>query len=137
MKYICLVYHDGSQLDDITDQDFEEIFRGCGRWVGELGAENHVFSAGLQSTSTAATIRARDGKVAVTDGPFAETKEWLGGFTVLEANSMDEAIEKASKLAATSRSTIEVRPIIDEDAELKDPVDQRIDRIRRRMKVSL
>lgn len=134
MKYICLVYHDGSNLEEITDQDFKDIFKGCDQWVGELGnAGKHVFSAGLQSTNTAATIRKQDGKVTVTDGPFSETKEWLGGFTVLEADSREEAIEKASKLASISRSTVEVRPLIDDNATLTDPVDQRVARIRREM----
>src|SRR5512142_1884657 len=99
MKYICLVYHKGSNPEHISDEEFEDIFRECDRWVGNLARDGkHVFSAGLQSTRTGRTVRAEDGKLATTDGPFAETKEWLGGFTVLEAENMEEAVDQASKL---------------------------------------
>ena len=134
MKFICLVYHNEDNLEEITDADFSQMFKACDDWVGELQAKDcHVFSAGLQSTRTAVTVRKRNGERIVTDGPFAETKEWLGGFTVIEADSMNDAIEEASKLASASRSTVEVRPVMDARSELTDPVDKRVAAIRRHM----
>src|SRR6266700_1570301 len=80
----------------------------CGEWIEDLErGGHHVYSAGLQSVRTAVTIRSRDGQVSVTDGPFTETKEFLGGFTLIEARDMNEAIRLASRLPAARIGSIE------------------------------
>jgi hypothetical protein len=86
----------------------------------------HVFSAGLRSSRSARTVRERNGKLSVTDGPFAETKEYLGGFTLLEASDLNEAIQIASRLPAARLGSIEVRPILEPNVELTDTLDQKI-----------
>jgi hypothetical protein len=130
MKYACLVYHDPRKLADLPESEqLAAIVAECeaaGAWKAELekGAR-HVFSAGLQSVHTAATLRNSNGKLAIKDGPFAETKEFLGGFTIIEARDFSEALQLASKLASALMS-VEVRPVLDGDAVLTDPLDQKI-----------
>jgi hypothetical protein len=126
MKYICLVYHDAKSLD-IPQGELEARVRDCGAWVEDLAkGGQHVLSAGLQSVETATTLRSRNGKVSVTDGPFAETKEFLAGFTLLEARDLNEAIRQASKLAACSQGSIEVRPLLELGVEMTNPLDRKI-----------
>jgi hypothetical protein len=86
---------------------------------------HHVFSAGLQSANTAVTVRNNNGKVSMTDGPFAETKEFLGGFTIIEARDLNEVLQLVSKFASPLM-TVEVRPLFDANAELADPLDKKI-----------
>ena len=83
-----------------------------------------MFSEGLQAATTATTLRKRNGEIVVTDGPFAETKEVLGGFTILEARDLNEAILQGMKLAEACRGTVEVRPVFDPMGELTDPMDK-------------
>src|ERR1700687_957373 len=111
MKYICLVYHEEKKLDALTQDELDALVGECGVWVEELDkGGHHVFSAGLQSIRTATTVRNRNGKLTMTDGPFAETKEFLGGFTILNARDLNEAIQLASKLPAARLGSIDVRP---------------------------
>ena len=127
MKYICLVYHDPKQLHSISSPDLESIVKNVDVWLGELEAGGkHVFSAGLQSPSTATSFRERDGDTLMTDGPFAETKECLGGFTIIEARDLNEALQQGSKLARACGGTVEVRPLMDPNGELTDPFDQKL-----------
>ncbi len=127
MNYICLVYQDEKKLESTPEADFDAIVGECGEWVGELEkGGNHVYSTGLQSVRTAATLRLRDGKVSVTDGPFAETKEVLAGFTILQARDLNEAIQLASKLPAVQLGSVEVRPVLDAGTDVTDPLDQKI-----------
>jgi hypothetical protein len=126
VRYACLVYHDASSLD-VPQEELQGRIRACGGWVEDLeGAGRHVFSAGLQASSTATTLRSRNGKIAVTDGPFTETKEFLAGLTVLEARDLNEALREASKLAACSLGTIEVRAILEPGAAGATALDRRI-----------
>jgi hypothetical protein len=127
MKYICLVYHEEKKLDALTQEELDALVGECGVWVEELDkGGHHVFSAGLQSVKTATTVRSRNGTLITTDGPFAETKEFLGGFTILNARDLNEAIQLASKLPAVRVGSIEVRPVLSPDVELTDPLDQKI-----------
>jgi hypothetical protein len=84
-----------------------------------------VFSAGLQAGRTAITVRKQNGKVFMSDGPFAETKEFLGGFTIIEARDMNEALQIVSKFQ-TRMISIEVRPVMEPNTELTDPMDRKI-----------
>ena len=127
MRYICLVYHEESRLNEMSEAELAEHIAKCSAWVKELTRSGrHIFSAGLQSIQTAATVRLRNGRVCVTDGPFAETKEQLGGFTVLEARDLNEAIQAAALLDVVRIGTIEVRPLADPDLELGSALDRRL-----------
>jgi hypothetical protein len=130
MKYACLVYHDPSKVADLTEAErLAAILAECeaaGAWKAELEKRgHHVLSVGLQSVRTATTLRKCDGKLFRTDGPFAEAKEFLGGFTIIEARDLDEALELASKFAS-ALVTVEVRPVFDGDAKPTDPLDQKV-----------
>jgi hypothetical protein len=127
MKYLCLVYHEEKKLAALSEAELDALMGECGAWVEELErGGHHVFSAGLQSVRTATTLRSRNGQLALTDGPFAETKEFLGGITLLDARDLNEAIQLASKLPAVRLGSVEVRPVLEADAEWTDPLDQKL-----------
>jgi hypothetical protein len=127
VKYLCLVYQEEQKLRALSDADLNALVGDCMAWVGDLEkTHRHVLSAGLQSVRSASTVRIREGKVSVTDGPFAETKEFLGGFTLFEARDLNEAIRLASKLPAARVGTVEVRPILEADVPSADALDRRI-----------
>jgi len=105
MKYLCLVYLDEKRLDELPDEDCVD-FDTAIRKSGHCSA-----SEALESVKTAATVRVRKGKVSVTDGPFAETKEQLAGFYMIEAKDLNEAIQLASRIPPARVGSIEVRPI--------------------------
>ena len=97
----------------ISPQDGAKIMERYGAFGQEVeGAGAFVAGEGLQPTATATTVRVRDGERVVTDGPFAETKEQLGGFYLLECGSLDEAIEWASKIPGAATGSVEVRPVM-------------------------
>jgi hypothetical protein len=105
MKYLCLVYLDETRLNELPDEDcvaYDTAIRDSGHCLA---------SEALQSVHTATTVRVRDGKVSVTDGPFAETKEQLTGFYMIEAQDLDEAIRLAAGIPPARVGSIEVRPI--------------------------
>src|SRR5215203_6198780 len=104
MKYLCLVYLDEKRLDELPDEDCVEFDNGI-RKNGQCLA-----SEALQSVQTATTVRMRNGKLSVTDGPFAETKEQLAGFYMIEARDLNEAIQLAAKIPPAQYGSIEVRP---------------------------
>jgi len=105
MKYLCLVYLDEKRLGELPDED-------CVEFDQSIRASGHCMaSEALESVQTATTVRMRDGKVAVTDGPFAETKEQLAGFYMIEAADLDEAIRIAARIPPARVGSIEVRPI--------------------------
>jgi hypothetical protein len=105
MKYLCLVYLDEKRLDELPDEDCVEYDAGI-RKSGHC-----IASEALQSVQTATTVRVRSGKLSITDGPFAETKEQLAGFYLIEARDLNEAIQIASKIPPARVGSIEVRPI--------------------------
>jgi hypothetical protein len=105
MKYLCLVYLDEKRLDELPDEDcvaYDTAIRASGQCLA---------SEALESVQTATTVRLRNGKVAITDGPFAETKEQLAGFYMIDACDLNEAIQIASKIPPARVGCIEVRPI--------------------------
>jgi len=105
MKYLCLVYLDEQRLDELPDED-------CVAYDAAIRTSGHcIASEALESVQTATTVRVRDGKVSITDGPFAETKEQLAGFYMIEARDLDEAIQIAAKIPPARVGSIEVRPI--------------------------
>lgn len=105
MKYLCLVYLDEKRLNELPDED-------CVAYDTSIRKSGHCLaSEALQSVQTATTVRVRDGKLSVTDGPFAETKEQLAGFYMIEAGDLNEAIRIAAKTPPARVGSIEVRPI--------------------------
>lgn len=105
MKYLCLVYgeeRDIANMDDAKCLAYDESIRASGQCIA---------SEALQPVSTATTVRVRNGKVLVTDGPFSETKECLAGFYLVEAKDLDEAIALAAEIPPAQVGSIEVRPI--------------------------
>jgi hypothetical protein len=127
MKYLCLVYHEEEKLDTLSQPQMNALVGACIDWVEDLEkAGHHIFSAGLQSVRTATTVRHRNGKLSLTDGPFAETKEVLGGFTLINARDLNEAIQIASKFPAARLGSMEVRPVLELDGELTGALDQKI-----------
>lgn len=113
MQYLCLIYEDESLSDDRSDAENGAIFEEYFTYTRELqGAGKMVAGDALQPVSTATTVRVRDGETLHTDGPFAETKEQLGGYYLIEANDLDEALAWAAKIPAARFGSIEVRPIM-------------------------
>ena len=105
MKYLCLVYGEETALANMPDEhcvEFDEAIRKSGHCI---------CSEALQPTQSATTVRVRNGKLSVTDGPFAETKEILAGFYMIEARDLNEAIQIAAKIPPARVGSIEVRPI--------------------------
>lgn len=127
MKYVCLVYHEESKLLAVSEDELVETMNECAEWVGELEKHgNHIFSHGLQSPRAAMTLRSRDGNLSVTDGPFSETKEFLGGFTIFEARDLNEALQVATKFPAIRLGSAEIRPLLENGLASTDPVDRKI-----------
>ena len=107
MKYLCLVYLEDAKLHAVPDSE-------CLAASERLRAEGRVVAAeALHPVHTATTLRVRDGALTMTDGPFAETKEQLGGFYLLKCENLDEAIKIAAKIPGASKGSIEVRPIME------------------------
>lgn len=127
MKYICLVYHEEEKMASVTDAELERVIGDCMAYIDQLDQSgHHVLSSGLQSHRVATTLRRQNGKLTLTDGPFAETKEILAGFTIIEARDLNEAIQIASKFPNGAVGTVEVRPAMDPTADLSDPHDRRV-----------
>ena len=114
MKYLCTIYGDESQMTNATPEQANEMLEAYGAFGQEAG-DAILAGEGLQPTSTATTVRVRDGERMLTDGPFAETKEQLGGFYLLECNSLDEAIELAAKIPGAQYGSVEVWPVMNYD----------------------
>jgi hypothetical protein len=105
VKYLCLVYAEERRLEEVDDADcvaYDASLRGGGRCLA---------SEALQPVETATTVRVRDGRTSITDGPFAETKEQLTGFYLVEAADLDEAIHLAADIPPARVGSIEVRPV--------------------------
>jgi hypothetical protein len=115
MKYMLLTYLDEKAWLSLSAEEQKRQMDACAPHVQKLLATKKLLAgAPLHPTSTATTIRYRDGKRLLTDGPFAETREQLGGYTIIEADNLDEAIAIASGFVGTSTvATLEVRPIVD------------------------
>ena len=105
MKYLCLVYLEEQKLDAVPDSECLAYGQALGKGGHRLAAE------ALQPVHTATTVRVRNGKMSVTDGPFAETKEQLAGFYLIDAKDLNEAIQLASKIPPARVGSVEVRPV--------------------------
>jgi hypothetical protein len=110
MKYLCLIYQDEAATQALMKTEGEKIHVDYLAFTDEIKKSGHLLgSNGLQPTNTATTVRVRNGKVTTTDGPFAETKEQLGGYYLVEARDENEAIQIAAKIPSARFGSIEVR----------------------------
>jgi hypothetical protein len=114
MRYLVLIYGEESAMGDTPPEEMAAEMKRWNdytAWLQEKGW--HLGGEALEPTSSATTVREQNGKILTTDGPFAETKEQLGGYYLIRCSNLDEAIEAASKIPSVGRGSIEVRPIME------------------------
>ncbi len=112
MQYLCLVYHEERILNALAKSEYETLVDESLDLREALGKNGHLIAAeALQPVQSATSIRVRKGTVSMTDGPFAETKEQLGGFFLINAKDLNDAIHVASKIPGGRIGTVEIRPI--------------------------
>jgi len=111
MKYMLLIYADEQVR---SDAEREQCYQESAQFARELESKRQYIAASpLQPVATATSIRMRDGKPFVTDGPFAETREQLGGYFLIDAKNLDEAIDIAARIPAGQKGTVEIRPVLE------------------------
>ena len=114
MKYMLLIHDEEKAWGKLTEAERQKIYGEYGQFGAQIKASgNYLAGAQLQPTSTATSVRVREGKRLVTDGPFAETREQLGGYYLVDARNLDEAIEIAARVPSARMGTIEVRPVME------------------------
>ncbi len=116
MKYALLIYGDQGQGQDASPEELQAVLDEWWKyeaWLGEKGIK--LAGEALQTTDQATTVRVKDGETIMTDGPFAETKEQLGGFYLLDVANLDEALEAAAKCPGALTGSIEIRPVMEFD----------------------
>ena len=112
MKYLCLIYDDETRWNRMTKEESGKEYAEYGTFTEGITTSGHFIGGNaLQPTSTATTVRMRNGTVSTTDGPFAETKEQLGGYYLIEARDLNDAIQVAARIPSARNGSIEVRPI--------------------------
>lgn len=118
MRYLCLVHLNGEALGALDEAEDKDLTRRSIEYDADLERRGkYITSDALQGPEKARLVRARNGKVSITDGPYAETKEHLGGFILIDASGMDEAVEIAANIPVGQYGTIEVRPIMAMNAD--------------------
>lgn len=118
MKYLLLIYQNEKQWAGHTEADAQKIYQEYGQLRQELTASgNFIGGSQLHPIATASSVRVRDGKPLITDGPFAETHEQLGGYFLVQAQNLDEALAIAARIPSAREGTVEVRPIVERTAE--------------------
>ena len=112
MKYLCLIYDEEKKLHAMTKGEMQALMGEYFAFTDAIVKSGHMLGGNdLQPTQNATTVRVRNGKVMTTDGPFAETKEQLGGYYLIEAADLNEAIQVAARIPSAKLGSIEVRPI--------------------------
>jgi hypothetical protein len=120
MKYMLLIYHPESAWGEMTEERRQGMYAEYGRFTQEIMASGHyVGGSELHPVATATSVRVRDGQQLAIDGPFAETKEQLGGYYLIEAANLDEAIGIAGRIPSARVGTVEVRPLSESAAPAK------------------
>ena len=118
MKYMLLIYHEEQSWETLTEAEREQIYGEYRQLRGDLEASGKFLDGSeLQPVTTATAVRVRDGKELITDGPFAETHEQLGGYFLIEAKDLDEATSIAARIPSARTGTVEVRPLMEMAAE--------------------
>lgn len=114
MKYLCLIYDEEKKLAEMSKAENDAFMGEYFAFTNDIKQSGHyVAGEALHPVQAATTVRIRNGKVSTTDGPFAETKEQLGGFYLVTAKDLNEAIQVASRIPSARYGSIEVRPIVD------------------------
>lgn len=114
MKYILLIYQDEPSWNALSEAERQQLYLEYRKLRGDLEARGQFVSGSqLQQIATATSVRVRDGKELITDGPFAETHEQLGGYFLVEAKDLDEATAIAARIPSARMGTIEVRPLVE------------------------
>ena len=114
MRYLCLIYDEEKMWATMSENDAKAIMGDYFAFTDGVKKSGHyVAGEALQPTSTATSVRVRQGKTTTTDGPFAETKEQLGGYYLIEARDLNDAIQVAARIPGARHGTVEVRPIQD------------------------
>ncbi len=112
MKYLCMIYNEESSWGKMSKGDADKMMGDYFAFTEGIKKSGHyVGGNALQPTQTATTVRLRQGKISTTDGPFAETKEQLGGYYLIEAKDLNDAIQVAAKIPGAATGSVEVRPI--------------------------
>ena len=115
MKYLLMIYGDEHGSEQMSDDARKAVYEEYDDFANDLAAKGQMVGGHeLRSTATATTVRIRDGERLVTDGPFAETKEQLGGYFLVDAEDLDAAIEAAARIPGAKTGSIEVRPVVDD-----------------------
>jgi hypothetical protein len=117
MKFVLLLYGDEAQWANASPEEVQKIldtYGAFGQEVNEAGA--FIAGEGLDPTNSATTVRVREGETVLSDGPFAETREQLGGFYLLECRDLDEAVRWAAKIPAAYGGSVEIRPVMNYEA---------------------
>ena len=114
MKYALLIYHDEVANQNMSEEEGQALMNAYWAFGGELQAAGVSVTAGeaLHSTAAATTVRVRNGQTLTSDGPFAETKEQLGGFYIIDVDNLDEAIKWAAKIPDAKGGSVEIRPLV-------------------------
>ena len=116
MKYLCLIYDEEKKLETMSKADGEAMMGEYFGFTEGIKKSGHYLGGNaLQPVQTATTVRVRNGKVSTTDGPFAETQEQLGGYYLIEAKDLNDAIRVAAQIPSSRIGSIEVRPIMEFD----------------------
>ena len=117
MKYMLLIYHDDTDWANTSAAERQEIYGEYRQLIGELSATGQYLAGDqLQLAATASSVRVRQGKQIVTDGPFAETREQIGGFFMIEARDLEQATSIAARIPSARTGVIEIRPVVEESA---------------------
>jgi hypothetical protein len=114
MRYLCLIYDDEKKVGTMSQSESDKFMGEYFAFTEDIRKSGHmVHGEALQPVQTATTVRLRNGKLSTTDGPFAETKEQLGGFYLIDAKDLNEAIQVAARIPSVKIGSVEVRPVVD------------------------
>ena len=114
MKYLCLIYDNEQNWVNLSQADMDKVFAEHDVFSQDIRAKGqYVAGEALHPSTTATTVRVRNGKTTISDGPFAETKEQLGGFYIIEAADLNDALQVAARIPEARSGSIEVRPVMD------------------------
>ena len=117
MKYMLLIYHDEQAWTKMSEAERQEIYGEYRQLIGDLSARGQYLAGDqLQLANAASSVRVREGKQIVTDGPFAETREQIGGFFMIEASDLVQATGIAARIPSARMGLIEIRPVVEESA---------------------